>query len=103
MVLSAHSLLKGNPRPSEEEVRNALSGNLCRCTGYVKPVQAVMRAAAILRGEQVDPVEYTTASYEESAATVAEKFQVAHSAAGGATTKIPVITTSGASFKGARL
>jgi putative selenate reductase molybdopterin-binding subunit len=56
MVLSAYSLLEKNPRPSEEEVRDALSGNLCRCTGYVKPVQAVMRAAAILRGEQVDPI-----------------------------------------------
>jgi putative selenate reductase molybdopterin-binding subunit len=56
MVLSAHALLKGNPRPSEEEVRDALSGNLCRCTGYVKPVQAVMRAAAILRGESVAPI-----------------------------------------------
>src|SRR5881227_442263 len=53
MVLSAHALLKGNPRPSEEEVRDALSGNLCRCTGYVKPVEAVLRAAAIMRGEPV--------------------------------------------------
>src|SRR5256886_8954073 len=56
MVLSAHALLKSNPHPTEEEVRDALSGNLCRCTGYVKPVQAVMRAAAILRGETVAPI-----------------------------------------------
>jgi putative selenate reductase molybdopterin-binding subunit len=56
MVLSAYALLKSNPRPTEEEVRDALSGNLCRCTGYVKPVQAVMRAAAILRGETVAPI-----------------------------------------------
>ena len=42
MVLSAHALLKSNPHPTEEEVRDALSGNLCRCTGYVKPVQAVL-------------------------------------------------------------
>jgi putative selenate reductase molybdopterin-binding subunit len=56
MVLSAYALLKSNPRPTEEEVRDALSGNLCRCTGYVKPVQAVLRAAAIMRGEPVEPV-----------------------------------------------
>ncbi len=52
MVLSAHALLKRNPNPTEDEIRDALSGNLCRCTGYVKPVQAVQRAAAILRGEK---------------------------------------------------
>src|SRR5438552_8655444 len=56
MVLSAHALLKHNPNPTEDEVRDALSGNLCRCTGYVKPVQAVLRAAAVLRGETVAPI-----------------------------------------------
>jgi putative selenate reductase molybdopterin-binding subunit len=53
MLLSASAFLKHNPTPSEEEVREALSGNLCRCTGYVKPVQAVLRAAAVMRGESV--------------------------------------------------
>jgi putative selenate reductase molybdopterin-binding subunit len=57
MVLVAKALLDKNPLPTEEEVRDALSGVLCRCTGYVKPVQAVLRAAAILRGETVPPVE----------------------------------------------
>jgi putative selenate reductase molybdopterin-binding subunit len=56
MVLSAYALLKSNPNPTEDEVRDALSGNLCRCTGYVKPVQAVLRAAAVLRGETVAPI-----------------------------------------------
>src|SRR5216684_2626516 len=56
MLLSAYALLKRNPGPAEGEVRDALSGNLCRCTGYVKPVQAVLRAAAIMRGEPVDPI-----------------------------------------------
>src|SRR5947208_1718940 len=56
MVLSAHALLKRNPNPTEDEIRDALSGNLCRCTGYVKPVQAVQRAAAILRGEKMAPI-----------------------------------------------
>src|ERR1051326_8394911 len=56
MVLSAYALLKNNPNPTEEQVRDALSGNLCRCTGYVKPVQAVLRAAAVMRGETVAPI-----------------------------------------------
>jgi carbon-monoxide dehydrogenase small subunit len=42
MILSAKALLDKNPHPSEEEVRIALSGNLCRCTGYIKIVEAVM-------------------------------------------------------------
>lgn len=52
MILAAKALLERNPDPSEAEVRDALSGILCRETGYVKPVQAVLRAAAYLRGEQ---------------------------------------------------
>jgi putative selenate reductase molybdopterin-binding subunit len=62
MILSAYALLEKNPRPSEEEVRDALSGNLCRCTGYVKPVQAVLRAAAIMRGEQVEAISKPVSS-----------------------------------------
>ncbi len=57
MVLTAKALLEKNPEPSETEVREALSGVLCRCTAYVKPVQAVLRAAAILRGEDVPPID----------------------------------------------
>jgi len=57
MVLVTKALLDRNPSPSEDEVREALSGVLCRCTGYVKPVQAVLRAAAILRGERVPPID----------------------------------------------
>jgi putative selenate reductase molybdopterin-binding subunit len=56
MVLVARSLLKGNPSPSETEVREALSGVLCRCTGYLKPVQAILRAAAVLRGDDIEPL-----------------------------------------------
>jgi aerobic carbon-monoxide dehydrogenase small subunit len=41
MVLSAKGLLDKNPKPSEQEIREALSGNLCRCTGYQKIVEAV--------------------------------------------------------------
>jgi len=45
MVLAAYALLKQNPDPTEQEIRGALDGNLCRCTGYVKIVQAVQLAA----------------------------------------------------------
>ncbi len=50
-ILAAKSLLEKKPNPSEAEVREAISGVLCRCTGYVKPVQAVLKAAAEMRGE----------------------------------------------------
>jgi len=46
MLVSASALLAEHPRPSDDEVRIALSGNLCRCTGYHKIVKAVQRAAA---------------------------------------------------------
>ena len=45
MLLSASSLLKQNPNPTEEEIRTALSGNLCRCTGYQKIVEAIQSIA----------------------------------------------------------
>jgi aerobic-type carbon monoxide dehydrogenase small subunit (CoxS/CutS family) len=45
MILSAKAQLDENPHPTEAEVREALSGVLCRCTGYVKPVEAVLRVA----------------------------------------------------------
>ncbi len=57
MVLAAKALLDETPDPTEDQVRDVLSGVLCRCTGYIKPVQAVLRAAAILRGEAVPPIE----------------------------------------------
>ena len=57
MVLAAKALLEQKPNPTEAQVRDALSGVLCRCTGYVKPVEAVMRAAAVMRGEQVPPID----------------------------------------------
>lgn len=45
MILSAKSLLEKNPNPGQDEIRQALSGNLCRCTGYQKIVEAVQDAA----------------------------------------------------------
>ncbi|MFN2138100.1 MAG: molybdopterin-dependent oxidoreductase [Candidatus Promineifilaceae bacterium] len=57
MILAAKALLDQNASPTELEVREALSGVLCRETGYVKPVEAVLRAARYLRGEEVAPYE----------------------------------------------
>src|SRR5215470_1751796 len=51
MIMSAKALLDGNPNPSEAEVRLALSGVLCRCTGYASIVQAVLDAAQVMRGD----------------------------------------------------
>ena len=50
MLMSATALLERNPRPSEEEVKVALQGNICRCTGYVNIIEAVMAAGG--RGGQ---------------------------------------------------
>ncbi len=57
MVLATKALLDRNPEPSEAEIRDALSGILDRESGYVKVVEAVRRAAALLRGERPDPFE----------------------------------------------
>ena len=50
IIMSALAFLSGNPRPTDEEVRQALVGNLCRCTGYVKIVQAIQSAAGKMEG-----------------------------------------------------
>jgi len=57
MILASKALLDRQPDPTEAQVREALSGVLCRCTGYLKPVQAVLRAAAVMRGESVPPID----------------------------------------------
>ena len=49
MILSAKAYLEENPEPSEAEIREALAGNLCRCTGYQKIADAVMSAARAMR------------------------------------------------------
>jgi 4-hydroxybenzoyl-CoA reductase subunit gamma len=45
MIMAAEALLRRNPRPTDGDIRNALSGNLCRCTGYVKIIESVQAAA----------------------------------------------------------
>jgi aerobic-type carbon monoxide dehydrogenase small subunit (CoxS/CutS family) len=49
MILNAKALLNKNPNPSEDQVREVMTGNYCRCTGYVKPVEAVLAAAKATR------------------------------------------------------
>ncbi|MFC2095338.1 (2Fe-2S)-binding protein [Candidatus Bipolaricaulota bacterium] len=54
MVIATVDLLSRNPDPTEGEIREALSGNLCRCTGYVKQVRAVQRAAELMKDGVTD-------------------------------------------------
>lgn len=61
-ALAARALIEKNPNPSESEIRQAISGVLCRCTGYLKPVQAILRASAVMRGETVPPITGTPES-----------------------------------------
>jgi len=49
MILSAHALLEREPDPTPDAIREALAGNLCRCTGYAQVVESVERAAALRR------------------------------------------------------
>ena len=53
-LLVAKELLATNPSPTREEIKEALSGNLCRCTGYIKIYEAVELAAARMRGEELE-------------------------------------------------
>lgn len=56
MILTAKSLLARNPDPSEQELNEALSGNLCRCTGYTQVLASVRKAIELLREQQPQEV-----------------------------------------------
>ncbi|WP_425145505.1 (2Fe-2S)-binding protein [Deinococcus sp.] len=55
MIMSSHELLKHNPDPSDKEIRDALSGNFCRCTGYHNIVKAVQHAAHAMAESKSQP------------------------------------------------
>jgi carbon-monoxide dehydrogenase small subunit len=55
ILLTARALLDANARPTLDEIKEALAGNLCRCTGYIKIFEAVELAAAWMRGEDAEP------------------------------------------------
>jgi carbon-monoxide dehydrogenase small subunit len=69
MIMSAVDLLMDNPDPSEQEVRDGLEGNLCRCTGYHNIVKAVRAAAAELRAGVAVPVQAAADGHPEGART----------------------------------
>ena len=50
MIMASLALLRQNPDPTEEEIKEALAGNLCRCTGYVNIIKAVRAAATAMKG-----------------------------------------------------
>ena len=63
MLLSSQALLERDPDPTEKDIRDALSGNICRCTGYHNAVRAVRRAAEMIRQE---PERATTTPHHHS-------------------------------------
>jgi carbon-monoxide dehydrogenase small subunit len=72
MILTAVDLLQSNPNPSESQIRHALEGNLCRCTGYQNIVEAIQSAAAALRAAkaQARPAQPATATSQPATAGV---------------------------------
>ncbi len=79
ILMKAEMLLAKNPEPTREEVARALLGNLCRCTGYVKVIDAVLLAGAAKRGEQLPPPDASgrvgsrTARYQGSELALGDK------------------------------
>jgi carbon-monoxide dehydrogenase small subunit len=62
MIMQAAWLLDQNPEPSDMEVREGISGNLCRCTGYVNIVKAIQQAAGELRAAEAAPSDASVAA-----------------------------------------
>ncbi|MBN2909724.1 (2Fe-2S)-binding protein [Polycladomyces sp. WAk] len=66
MLMSGYALLQTNPHPSEEEIRRGISGNLCRCTGYMNIVKAIRSAAVKLADASAEPSKEVAASGSSS-------------------------------------
>ncbi|PYS39869.1 MAG: (2Fe-2S)-binding protein [Acidobacteria bacterium] len=64
ILLTAKALLENAPRPSRDEIKEALAGNLCRCTGYIKIYEAVELAAARIAGEAAEPAKESIYGWE---------------------------------------
>jgi len=58
MIIQTKAMLDKNPDPTEEEIKNALSGNLCRCTGYTKIIEAVETAKTYIKGEKPEEIKF---------------------------------------------
>ena len=100
-ILSAKALLDRNPSPTDQDIRKALNPVLCRCTGYVRGVNAVQRAAAVLRGEQVLPFDHLSRDLPEDISKIdipAEFFR-----ADGSTTPLPPLVYTPAGMKKTRV
>lgn len=69
-ILAAKSLLAQNPQPTDDQIRQALNPVLCRCTGYVRGVDAVQRAARLMRGEKLAPYSHIELPLPTDAARV---------------------------------
>jgi carbon-monoxide dehydrogenase small subunit len=69
MMMTAYALLHDNPDPTEEQIRWGISGNLCRCTGYMNIVEAIRYAAEKMRGAAEAPVKEQTTEVSEEAVT----------------------------------
>lgn len=67
MMMTSVAFLKDHPAPTDDEIRRAISGNLCRCTGYVNIVKAVQHAAKKMRDEQATPATPTNTTTEAEA------------------------------------
>lgn len=91
MVIATKALLLKNFHPTDEEIHEALKNNYCRCTGYVKIIEAVKLAAARLRGEDPELKEVQTC--EPTEIIISEKI---HTAPAGSTdsTKAPIASDS---------
>jgi carbon-monoxide dehydrogenase small subunit len=54
MIMAGHALIKDHPEPDDSLVKHCLANNLCRCTGYEKPIQAILKAATEMKGKSHD-------------------------------------------------
>ena len=68
MILAAHALLANNPAPTREDIVDAISGNICRCTGYAQIVEAIALAAERMRGLN-RPAGYAMSAHASSASS----------------------------------